>query len=66
MSLCLFISIQNISRSIPVRKTDTSITSILLYGDPNFLAELNTNILNLSINYILSTKTSESVLFTET
>ena len=66
MSLCLFISIQNISRSIPVRKTNTSITSILLYGDPNFLAELNTNILNLSINYILSTKTSESVLFTET
>ena len=66
MSLCLFISIQNISRSIPVRKTNTSITSILLYGDPNCLAELNTNILNLSINYILSTKTSESVLFTET
>ena len=66
MSLCLFISIQNISRSIPVRKTNTSITSILLYGDPNFLTELNTNILNLSINYILSTKTSESVLFTET
>ena len=66
MSLCLFISIQNISRSIPVRKTNTSITSKLLYGDPNFLAELNTNILNLSINYILSTKTSESVLFTET
>ena len=66
MSLCLFISVQNISRSIPVRKTNTSITSILLYGDPNFLAELNTNILNLSINYILSTKTSESVLFTET
>ena len=48
------------------RKTDTSITSIILYGDPSFSAELNTNILNLSIDYILSTKRLESDLFTET
>ena len=48
------------------RKTGTSITSIILYGDPSFSAELNTNILNLSIDYILSTKRLESDLFTET
>ena len=44
----------------------SSITSILLYGNPSFSAELNTNILNLSIDYILSTKKFESALFTET
>ena len=49
------------------RKTDTSITSIFLYGDPSFWAELSTNILNLSIDYILlPTKRFESNLFTET
>ena len=47
------------------RKTDTSITSILLYGDSNFSAELSTNITNLSIYYILSTRRFESTLFTE-
>ena len=36
------------------RKTDTKITSILLYDDPSFSAEVNTNIPNLSIDYILS------------
>ena len=48
-----------IERIIPnfFRKTDASITSILLYGDPSFSAELNTSILNSSIDYILSTKT---------
>ena len=47
-----------IERIIPdiFRKTDTSITSILLYGDPSFSAELNTNILSLSMDYILCTK----------
>ena len=39
------------------RKTNTSVTSILFYGGPIFSAELNTNILNSSIDYILSTKT---------
>ena len=34
-----------------LRKTDTSITSILLYDDLNFSTELNTNILN----YLLTT-----------
>ena len=47
------------------RKTDTSITSILLYGDSSFSAELNTNVLSFSIYYILSTKRFESTLFTE-
>ena len=58
----------NIEKIIPdiSRKTDTSITSILFYGDPSFSAELNTNMLNLSIDYILSTKKFESTLFTET
>ena len=36
------------------RKTDTSITSIFPYGDPSFSAEVNTNILSLSTDYILS------------
>ena len=40
--------------------------SILLYGDQSFSAELNTNILHLSTDYILSTKRFESTLFTET
>ena len=46
-----------IKRIIPdiLRKTDTSITSILQYGDPSFSAELNTNILSLSVEYTLST-----------
>ena len=48
------------------RKTDTSITSILLYGDPSFSAEDNTNILNLSTDYTLSLKRFESTLFKET
>ena len=48
-----------------LRKTNTNITSILLYGDPSFSAELNTNILNLSIDYIVSTQRFESTLFTE-
>ena len=57
-----------IEKNIPAisKKTDTSITSILLYDDPSFSAELNTNILNLSIDCILSTKRFESNLFTET
>ena len=57
-----------IERIIPdiLIKDDTNITSILLYGDPSFSAELNTNILNLSTDYILSTKRFESTLFTET
>ena len=36
------------------------------HGNPSFSAELNTNILNSSIDYILSTKRFESALFTET
>ena len=48
------------------RKSDTSIRSILLYCDPSFSAEVNTNILNLSIDCILSTKSFEYTLFTET
>ena len=48
------------------RKANTSVTSIILHGDPRFSAELNTNILNSSVDYILSTKGFESVLFTET
>ena len=47
------------------RKTDISIISILLYGDPSFSAELNTNILKSSIDYISLTKKFESVLFAE-
>ena len=38
------------------RKTDTSIRSILLYCDRSFSAEVNTNILSLSIDCILSKK----------
>ena len=55
----------NIERIIPevFRKTDTSITSILLCGDPSFSAEPNTNILSLSTDYILSTKRFESAQF---
>ena len=45
------------------RKTDTSITSILLCGAPRFSAELSTNILNSSVDYILSTKRFELALF---
>ena len=48
------------------RKPDTSITSILLYGGPSFSAEVNTNILNLFIDYTLSIKSFESPLFRET
>ena len=48
------------------RKTDASIISILLYGDRSFLAELTTNILNLSIDYTLSTERFKSALFIET
>ena len=57
-----------IERIIPdiLIKDDTNITSILLYGDPSFSAELNTNILNVSIDYILSTKRFKSTLFTKT
>ena len=57
-----------IETSIPgiFRKAGTSVTSIIFYGNPNFLAELNTNILNSSIDYILTAKSFESVLFTET
>ena len=43
----------------------TNITPNLLYSDQSS-AELNTNILNLSIDHILSTKMFESTLFTET
>ena len=41
-----------IERIIPdiFRKTDTSIISIFLYGDPSFSAELNFNILSSSID----------------
>ena len=39
---------------------------MLLYGDPKFLAEFNNNILNSSIDYILSTKRFESAFLTET
>ena len=57
-----------IERIIPdiFRKTDTSITSIILYGNPSISAEVNTHILKSSIDYILSTKRFESALFTET
>ena len=47
----LLLKIERIIPSI-VRKTDTSITSVLLYGDQSFSAELTTNILNSSIDYI--------------
>ena len=43
-------------------KTDTSITSTLLFSNPSFSVELNTNIINSSIDYILSTKWFESTL----
>ena len=49
-----------------LRKADTSITPILLYGDRSFSAEFNTNILSSSIDHISSTKRFESTLFTET
>ena len=57
-----------IERIIPgiFRKTDISITSIPLYGDQSFSAELNTDLLTLSIDFILFTKMFESGLLTET
>ena len=61
----LLLKIERIMPDIS-RKTDTSITSALLYGVPSFSAELNTSILNLSIDYILSTKRVESTLFKTT
>ena len=48
------------------RKTDISITSIPLYGDQSFSAELNTDLFTLSIDFILFTKMFESGLLTET
>ena len=52
--------------TIIFRKTDAIITSIPLYGDQSFSAELNTSILTSSIYYILSTRRFGSALFTET
>ena len=56
-----------IERIIPdiFRKTDTSITSILLYENPSFSTELYTNTLNSSIDHISSTKRFEATLFRE-
>ena len=54
------------SERIILRKIDTSITPILLYGDRSFSAEFNTNILSSSIDYISSTKRFQSTLFTQT
>ena len=50
----LLLKIERIIADI-FRKTDSSITSILLYGDPRFSAEHNNNILNSLFDYILST-----------
>lgn len=38
------------------RKSDVSITLRLLYGDPSFSTEVNTNIINSSTDYISSAK----------
>ena len=56
-----------IERIIPdiCRKSDTSITSILLSGNPSFSAELNSTLLNSSIDYILSDRLG-STFFTKT
>ena len=57
-----------VERIIPniYRKSDTIITSIRLSGDQSFSSELNSDILNSSIDYILSTQKFESALFTKT
>ena len=49
-----------------LRKTDTSITPILLHGDQSFSAEFNTKILSSSIDHISSTRRFESIFFTAT
>ena len=46
-----------------LKKANQSITSILLYGHPTFSTKFNTNILDSSFKYILSTKRSGSVLY---
>ena len=51
----LLLKIESIISDI-FRKTNSSITSTLLYGNPSFWAKLNTNIPNSSIDHILSTK----------
>ena len=50
------------------RKTCARISLILLYGDPSFSAEFDTNILNILIHitYIASSKRFEFTVFTET
>ena len=60
--------LHNIESIIPdiLKKTDNSITSILLYGDPRFWVELSTNILHSPIDCNLSAKGFKSPLFTET
>ena len=62
----LLLKIEAIIPETFFRKTDPSITSTLLSGDPSFSAEFNTNILNSSIDYILPTKRFESGILTET
>ena len=47
-------------------KIIAGIISILLYDDPSFSAEFDINILNLSIDLILSTKSFEPNPFKET
>ena len=49
-----------------LRKIDTTITPIVLYGDPSLSAEFNTNILGSYIDYISSTKRFQSTVFTQT
>jgi len=42
---------------------DSQIAQILLFGDPSLNNETNTNILNITINYLLSTKRFDESLF---
>ena len=51
--------------TVPLNKTDHSVKYMLLYGDPSFSAELNTNMLDSSINCILNKKKFESAPFRE-
>ena len=42
---------------------DDNITNILLYRDKKFSSELNSKIINLTINFILSSKRFDEALF---
>ena len=57
--------LNNIRQIVPniLNHSDSQITKILLFGDNSFKIEVNTNILNASINYLISTRRFSEPIF---